>query len=649
MARLYLRTLGAALFFMLSLSTATGQDGQKLAQAIEAMKADDWPTAARLVTQIGDQSARTYYDWRKLRASQGTWPEYVKFNRENGDWPGLPLLRKRGEVLIPVGRPANEIVSFFADAAPRTGTGALRLAEALTNLNQADQAQNVIIAAWQSMPLTADERQEIHRRYASILSPHHWARADQMIWEGQFDQAASVKPYLTAGQQALVDTRIALRQGKDGVNKMINALATTYKSDPGLAYDRFRWRLRNDLSDDAERLLRAQSASRAKLGRPEIWADRRRQMARRALRDGRPEIAYELASKHYLSPGTSGYTDLEWLSGYIALKRLGQAEKAVTHFRRLRNVSVSPITQGRVWYWLGRAHEANGNPEKAKEGYTVAARFPTSFYGQLAAARANIPPDPRLTGIPGANWKGARFLSSDIFRTGVLLHQAGERYEGGWFFTHLATSLTEQEQAGLGTYLLSIDRPNMALRVAKRAARDGRIIAAPYYPITELARLNNRVPPELTMAIARQESELNPDVESPAGARGLMQVMPGTAQDVAKQLGVAYSKDRLRQDWRYNADLGTAYLAQMLSRYNGSYVLAAAAYNAGPRRADRWIAQFGDPRRPGADVEAWIESIPFRETRNYVMRVLEGVGVYRVRLTGNPANLTINRDLTRGG
>ncbi len=628
-------------------SSALAQDGQRMANAITAMKADDWSAAARISTQFSDKAGKTYYDWRRLRASQGQWSEYVEFVRDHADWPGLPLLRKKGEYLIPPGRPAREIIEFFAEAPPQTGTGGLRLAEALIQLNRAEQANAVIAAIWQSVSFTAEERRTIHNRFAAVVKPHHWTRANHMLWEGEFDQAQAVKEYLGQGRRDLIDTRIALRRGKNGVNAMINKLPRSLLSDPGLAYDRFRWRLRKDLWGDAEKLLAAQSVSRESLGRPDKWSERRRVLARRALRDGRPRNAYDLARNHRLSAGADGYTDLEWLSGYIALKHLKRPTDAIAHFRALRSVSITPITQGRVWYWLGRAHEADNNLAKAAEAYGVAARYQTSFYGQLAAERAKIAPDPRLASKPVA-WQGAGFMSSEVFRAGVMLHGADERYEGGRFFAHMAETMSEAEQAQLGAYLLSIDRPNMALRVAKNAAKDGRIIAPPYYPATELARLNNRVPPEMSMAIARQETELNPDAESPVGARGLMQVMPKTAKGVAKRLGLPYSASKLKADWRYNADLGTAYLAEMLARYNGSYVLAAAAYNAGPSRADRWITQYGDPRRAGADVEAWIENIPFRETRNYVMRVLEGVGVYRVRLTGDTTKLQIGKDLRRG-
>ena len=188
----------------------------------------------------------------------------------------------------------------------------------------------------------------------------------------------------------------------------------------------------------------------------------------------------------------------------------------------------------------------------------------------------------------------------------------------------------------------------MALRVAKNAARQGRVNINSYYPVTELTSLAKEVPPEFVMAIARQESELNQNVESPVGAQGLMQVMPATAKQVARDLGLPYSFDKLKTDWRYNATLGVGYLAEMLERYDGSFVLAAAAYNAGPHRADRWIKEHGDPRRANVNTEQWIEKIQFRETRNYVQRVLESMQVYRARINGDATAMRLKADLEKG-
>ncbi len=117
---------------------------------------------------------------------------------------------------------------------------------------------------------------------------------------------------------------------------------------------------------------------------------------------------------------------------------------------------------------------------------------------------------------------------------------------------------------------------------------------------------------------------------------------------MAGWIGEKYSRDRLTEDWRYNARLGQTYLARRINQFNGSYVLAAAAYNAGANRVDKWIAAYGDPRLAGTDIVDWIETIPFSETRNYVQRVMEGLYVYRARLSGEAGPMTIEKDLARG-
>lgn len=626
-------------------SVANSEGGTRFGLAIEAMKDGEWAAASRIANAMNSPGARIYYNWRKLRAGEGNWRDYVSFVSDHPDWPGLPLLQRAGEAKIPVGRPAREILDYFALTPPQTALGALRLAEAYATLGQKEQANDTVIGAWKTMPMSGDITRRMLSGWGDTLKPHHFARLDAMIWDGELGEARAMLARVTKDQAALGRARIALRANEAKVNALIDAVPASLKDDPGLAYDRFRWRLRRKLAEGALEMILSRPGTKAGLGRPEAWAGRRAIMARAAMRAGNAKTAYRLASNHGLGPEDKGFKDLEWLSGFIALRKRGDAEAAVKHFRALRSVAVTPITSGRVWYWLGRAHEANGNAEKAAEAYEVASRYQTSFYGQLGAARGGFAPDPNLAAAEKVTWDGAPFLASTVFRTGQLLQAAGETYEAGRFFAHLAETLSEAQQAQLGAFLIEIGEPNMALRVAKRAALEGRIVPAPYYPVTDLAALAKRVSPEHALAIARQESEFNPEIVSPAGALGLMQVMPATGREVARQLGLSYSKSKLASDWRFNAELGTAYLASMLNRYDGSILLAAAAYNAGPNRVDGWIREYGDPRRSNIDALDWVEGIPFSETRNYVQRVSEAVFVYRARLSGKVGPLTLPKDL----
>jgi soluble lytic murein transglycosylase len=287
-----------------------------------------------------------------------------------------------------------------------------------------------------------------------------------------------------------------------------------------------------------------------------------------------------------------------------------------------------------------------GQRRDARQAYKFGAQYQTSFYGQLAAERISLGPDASLASQEQKGlWRSASFLRSNVFKAGLMLHYADQPRLTRRFFAHMAETMSLSDQTALAALALEIERPHVALRVAKEAAKMGRVIPVPYYPVTDLATFGVDIDPELAMAIARQESELDPEVVSPAGARGLMQVMPGTARIVAGELGLPYSRNRLTSDWRYNARLGQAYLAGLLEDFGGSYVLASAGYNAGPNRVRRWIQDYGTPGDATVDVVDWIETIPFRETRNYVMRILESLHVYRARINGQVEPIRLAQDL----
>ena len=416
------------------------------------------------------------------------------------------------------------------------------------------------------------------------------------------------------------------------------------QSDPGLAYERFVWRMRKDRYDGAAEIIRAQTGSAETLGRPEEWGNRRRILVRRMLRLGQVIPAYNLANQNHMSEG-SDYSDLEWLAGWIALRRMREPDRAIAHFTRFLAAVATPISFGRGNYWMGRAYEAKGDTTTADTWYARAAEHPTSYYGQLAATKVGINPSPYLTAQPDGNWRNTSFANRSVTSAAIALSRDFQRRRAHWFLTHMASTLNSYEDlAGLAQLATELGREDSAIRISKIAARKGHVLRGHYYPLNGLENFNKGVEPALTMAIARQESELNIEAISPAGARGLMQLMPGTAKKVTGWLNMPYSKDRLTQDWQYNATLGQTYLARRLDQFGGSVAMAAAAYNAGAGRVDQWVERYGDPRAPGVDVVDWIETIPFRETRNYVQRVLEGLQVYRNRIAGGPVPFRVLQD-----
>lgn len=615
-------------------------EGAALAPVLTALEAEDWARALTLAARVGDPAAMTLVTWRQLSRGEGGFADYAAFLAAHPDWPARNTLRRRAEQAMTLTLPPAQVIGFFATEPPLSGAGALRLAEALRASGRQAEANAEARRAWTTLSLQGLEESALFAGFGQALADAHWARLDMLLWRGLSAEAERMIPRVDPGRAALARARIALRANEDGVNALIDRVPANLRGDPGLAHERFQWRARRGMTDGAIEMIR--QASPDALGRADLWADRRRGMARTAAREGRAQLAYELASAHGLTPDVGyAYADLEWISGWVALRQLRDPAAAERHFARFIAAVGTPISLGRGHYWLGRAREARGDAAGARAAYAEGARHQTSFYGQLAAEKIGAAPDPALAGgPPPRDWQGDPALASALVRAGVMAHWAGDRTLSNQLLVQAARQAPNHRAAGaLGQLALELDRPEVAVRIAKAAAQNGIVVEGHYYPVTGLARAAGPVRPAVAMAIARQESELDPQAVSPAGARGLMQVMPATAEMQARRMGLAYNQRALTDDWAYNARLGTHYLQGLLDEF-GSLPLAAAGYNAGRGRVREWIGRFGDPRgRPLDEVIDWMEHIPFNETRNYVQRVVEGVAVYEARIAGHAVPL----------
>lgn len=627
-------------------AAARAEDGARLGRALDAADRRDYAEASALARGLQDPLARELVRWRFLQRGEGGFEEMAEMLRRRPDWPRMFQIREEAERAMPPGLSPAEVRAFFTEP-PRTGVGALRLAAALRASGDMSGAQLAVAEAWRERPLTPDERRAMLRDWPQVTRAQASARLDEMLWRGDAAEARALLPLVGAGEQALAEARISLRERAPGVDARIARVPAALSNDPGLAFERFLWRWRSDLEAEAEQLLASRTGSAALLGRPEAWARLRAALARDAFRNGRDAEAYRLASLHHLTPQDGpSYSDLEFLAGWIALRGLRDPTRAANHFRALWDAVETPISKGRGGYWLARAYEASGDATRAREWRARAAQHPTSFYGQLSAEAIGLDIRPALREDIAPGPLPDR---QDMARAARLLQQAGHRDRARWFLTSLAETLERPEDfAALGAFALELGRPDGAIAVAKTAARLGITPMASYYPAPAFLRAPGAVEPALALAVSRQESEMNPQAVSHAGARGLMQLMPGTAEKVARDLGIPHRPAALTADPEYNARLGKGYLAEMLARFDGAKALAAAAYNAGPSRVEQWIGRYGDPRRGDVDAIDWIESIPFSETRNYVQRVLEGLHVYRARL-GEPSPDSFEAALTQAG
>ncbi len=623
---------------VLNVHTARADAVADLRAALAEMRKGDWNEALSVAGSRGSV-ARDIIVWHWLRQGFGGSGDVLVFLERRPDWPGLAWLRRKSEPAFTNADP-DRVLKLYAGLPPQTAEGALNHAVALMAKGRRGEAEAEIVIAWRTMAMGSGLQKDYLENFSKLLKPHHEARLDRLLWDGHLISSKRMLPLVSVDQRKLAEARIALQKREPGVDGKIAAVPKALMDSPGLAFDRFVWRDKKELDDSAIELMLARSDSPETLGEPDKWAEGRRRLARLEMRNGTAMRAYDIAANHHMTPEMGyGYADLEWLSGFLALRRLGDPATAVRHFQNFSGAVQSPISKGRGGYWLGRAYAELGNAEKAHEAYAEGAKFQTSFYGLLAAEQIGRPFDNDLANPRRApHWKQAAFAESSVLEAGMLLLRAGERDLAERFLTHLVESLGPVEAVQLGDLALELNEQHLAVMIAKRAATTGLVLPAAYFPVHPVADLGLPMAKEMTLAIARRESEFDPIVISGAGARGLMQVMPATAKLVAKDLGIlsGHKTLRLTSDWKYNAKLGANYLSGLAEDFNGNIVMMAAGYNAGPRRPITWMKRYGDPRSGQIDIVDWIETIPFNETRNYVMRVAESLPVYRARL-GKPA------------
>lgn len=602
-------------------------------KSIGAIQAADigWD-AAYEIAQGADPVTADVLTWMRLRDGSGTFAEYQDFFETHADWPDQGRLRAQAELVLGDRRAPADVIAWFGDQAPRTAEGASALARAYLAIQQEDEARNVLRDAWVGLRLSDKGQKAMYDAFGPQLAPFHAARADALMWRARSEDAARMIPLMDPDQGALAAARIGYMTRASGLPALLNAVPSALRQDPGLAYDRYSWLAARGERTDAVKILLDRSTSGAALGEPFRWSGWRRVLARWEMREGRADQAYALASRHYLTDGSS-YADLEWLAGYISLTYLGNPTQALGHFENGLRVSSSPISLGRMHYWIGRAHDVKGNVELAAAAYSAGANHQTSFYGLLASEKVDRPLDPTLAGEQ-VIWRGAPVFEQDQTKAAMILLASGERGAAVTFFAHLGRTLDAEALTQIGAYLTEIDEQYYTVLLGKTAVTRGLLIPSIYFPLHDLAQMDLPAPPALSLSIARRESEFNGSIGSPVGALGLMQLMPATAKEVSGNLGLPYARGQLTNDWRYNATLGAAYLSFLKDEFGPTPVMIAAGYNAGPSRPKRWMDERGDPRLREMDVVDWIEHIPFRETRNYVMRVTESIPVYEARLTG---------------
>lgn len=609
--------------------------------AFELADKKDFAAARRLAEGAVNDLPAEVIRWRDLIRKETTAPfaDFAGFLQAHPDWPRREALLRNAETAMPEAMDEAELLAWFDRHPPVTVAGAERYAAALKNAGREAEAQDLLRRVWVAFDFTAAEERAFHKAHRGLFSQgDQIARLDRLLWDRRAKAARRQARRIGDGYVELAEARLLLAYRRPGVDRAVRRVPAKLRDDPGFIYDRARWRHRKGRYEGVIALLDPPDATAPY---PEFWWPLRHWAARRALDRKDPALAYRLAAAHGFEDGV-GFAEGEWLAGWVALRFLDDAATARGHFERLFEGVSTPVSLARGAYWAGEAATAVGDEPAAEEWYQAAAEHVSTFYGQQAARRLGrtsfaLP----ALGVPHLEAHKA-FDRRELVQAVRLLGQLGQEKTQGLFLDRLRLDAESAEEFLLIAELAREQgRPDKALRTAKEARKAGYILSDHLFPIDAGVTLEAKGTADepLLLSVIRQESQFYSKVVSRAGARGLMQLMPGTAKVVARRLKLPYRRARLISDPAYNVTLGTDYLAGLLERYRGERVLALAAYNAGPHRVDRWLKQFGDPRRPGVDPIDWAERIPFNETRNYVQRILEAVPIYETRLEQREALL----------
>lgn len=566
------------------------------------------------------------------------------------DWPSQSLMRLRYEqALAREEPPADVVVRALGGRKPASDDAVLLLGRAYLAAGRTDDAANLIRTFWRDSNFSEGIEKAIVRDFSSLLrtSDHKW-RMDRLIYAEREGEALRASKHLSADQQKLAKAVLAVVLEKAKAAKGLEAVPAALRKDHLYVYARIQVLRRAGKITDAGNLLVGASRDPNMIVDPDAWWVERRMISRSLADAGNARLAYAIAAGHS-AESSALRAEAEFHAGWYALEYLRDPQTAARHFAAIASVSTMPLSLSRAEYWLGRAAAAGGNRDLAATHFQRAGAYPTTFYGQLAIARLGGRSLPISAPPVPSNAVAERFHGRELVQALRRLSAVGYHERAGVIYRHLAETLTDPAEIALLANLAEEDdKHQVALQVGKMAAGRGLPVASLAFPTAAIpaSARTSEVERPVVYAIARQESAFNPGAVSGAGARGLLQLMPTTAREVAKAVGLPYNKGRLTSDPGYNARLGSAYLGGLVDRFGGSYVMSFAAYNAGASRVAEWVEKNGDPRDPNVDVVNWIEQIPFTETRNYVQRIMENLQVYRARL-GSPM-LTIEDDLRRG-
>ncbi len=611
--------------------------------ALSVLAAGDQAKAYELARSIPNDTERRAIQWAAIYYGNGEVP-YASVHRFMADAPEFTssVFKTRLEqALTKEGASAAEVIRLLGGSMPNTVDAQIALAQAYVADGQKARGARIARSLWTENFLDNATETKVLDKLGSLLDrDSHWARAMHLMMHDRASGVERLMKYMTPAQKSLAVARNAVSRNDKDAKKLLDNVDPSMHSNPVFLFSRAQRAVQFELWDDAIAWF-----DKGKGDFPdaaEFWYQRRA-LVRKLLALGEVKRAYRAADGYREGP-EGRLVDAHFHAGWIALSFLRDPASALPHFEAMRKLTTLPDTITQANYWLGKTRAQLGDQKGATAAYTAAAQYGTVYYGQLAREAMGLS-GVEIRVLP--EWKPAEsaFENNQLVRAVRLLADNGQKEMAVPLLRSFATSFKTGGELLLAARLAqSLDAHHLAISIADTAERRGFPLDLFNFPkdglpSSQLASMDHAA----IYAIARQESHFQVDAVSSAGARGLMQLMPATAKETAGKIGVSYSQSRLTSDGEYNALLGSTYLKGQLDSFNGSLVLAAAAYNAGAGNARKWINMFGDPRSESIDPVVWVELIPFQETRKYVQRVVGNYLVYRARL-GN-SDLTIGEAL----
>ena len=593
------------------------------------------PAAAQVTLEARQSSeiAGAVQRWETLREAENlSFESYAGFIERYPGFPQQDLLQRRAETALdkdPVG--TERMVAFFDRFAPLTNSGKARYALALATQNR-PEAFEMARDAWRGGTMSGPAEAYLSGLYGSRFTPDdHAARLDALLWQGDSEAAARVAPRVDGNARTIGLARVQLLNGTEGERPM-GAL-----SDAGYVYNLVRHYRSSGQQPRAINLLTTRPGFTAPAFNAEAMVGQMLAVAKGASPSQAARIAASaddlFPTGYDVSDGSyrlrDDYTSLMWLGGTQALWEMRDGRQAAPLFYRYGAAAKTPQTRSKGFYWAGLAAKQAGDAAEARRYFDLAASYPERFYGQLALQElGRAIPSLALDGTaPATDEQRRAFLNSPLVLATRHVAQGAPWRTGIQFYRELAQSADTPEEHGLVAELArTIGRRDLSVNVAEAAgadAVDG--FVAQGFPTMPLPPGANFA---AVHAITRQESQFAQNAISHAGARGLMQLMPATAAEEARKAGIQFMTANLIDDAQYNVRLGANHIDRLLARYDGSYPLAFAAYNAGPGNVNKWLRSIGDPRTGSISWVEWMERVPFFETKNYMHRVIENAAVY---------------------